>query len=326
MNQEPPLISVQDLCLSFSSGKKEIKAVNHVSFSIREGETLGLVGESGSGKSSVAKSLLRLYEPDKGKIFYRGLNLCNLSQKELRPYRKEMQIIFQDNYASLNPRMTVEEIITEPLRIHYPKLSKQERHRILHTLLDQVGLCSYHSSFFPHELSGGQRQRVSIAKALSLKPKFIICDEPTAALDVSIQAQIINLLQDLQKEHRLTYLFISHDLAMVRYLCNEIAVMYFGEIVEIRPSEELISSPKHPYTKALLDSIPVPNPLGTLEPMQLKEEEESPLILDPVGCNFSARCPSATPLCQRKKPILTPSSIGSFVRCFKNEYSKENNE
>ncbi len=312
MNQ--PLISVQDLCLSFFSGNQEIKAVNHVSFSIFEGKTLGLVGESGSGKSSVAKSLLRLYEPSRGKVIFQRTDICKLSQKTLRPFRKEMQIIFQDSYASLNPRMTVEEIVTEPLRIHQSKLTKTERLYTLHSLLEQVGLSSYHASFFPHELSGGQRQRVSIAKALSLRPKFIICDEPIAALDVSIQAQIINLLRDLQKEYKLTYLFISHDLAMVRYLCDQIAVMYFGEIVEMGPTDELIKRPKHPYTKALLEAVPIPNPRRLVQPNIMKDHE---LDLSRVtGCNFSTRCPMATPLCRRKKPFLEKCSGDGFVRCF----------
>lgn len=310
-----PLLSVEDLSLSFFSLHQEIKAVQHVSFSIYEGKTLGLVGESGSGKSSVAKTILRLYEPSKGKIFFGGKEITHLSQNQLRPYRREMQIIFQDSFASLNPRMTVEEIICEPLRIHFPKTPKKEILFKLHLLLEQVGLSPYHASFFPHELSGGQRQRVSIAKALSLKPKFIICDEPIAALDVSIQAQIVNLLKDLQREYKLTYLFISHDLAMVRYLCDEIAVMYCGEIIESGPTDEIISSPCHPYTKALLEAVPVPDPSRPLKSISLKEQELSINDLS-LGCNFSIRCPHATPLCRRKKPPLVQYPTGQEIRCF----------
>lgn len=313
-----PLLSVEDLSLSFFSLHQEIKAVQQVSFSIYEGKTLGLVGESGSGKSTVAKTILRLYEPSKGKIFFKEEEITHLSQKQLRPYRKEMQIIFQDSFASLDPRMTVEEIICEPLRIHFPKTPEKERLFKLHLLLEQVGLSSYHASFFPHELSGGQRQRVSIAKALSLKPKFIICDEPIAALDVSIQAQIVNLLKDLQREYKLTYLFISHDLSMVRYLCDEIAVMYCGKIIESGPTDEIISSPRHPYTKALLEAVPVPDPLHPLKPVALKEQESFLNDLS-LGCNFSVRCPHATPLCRRKQPPLVQYPTGQEIRCFKKD-------
>lgn len=314
MENRQPILQVTNLCQHFRFSDKTIKAVDNVSFEIFEGQTLGLVGESGCGKSSIAKSILRLIEPTSGQIVFNGTDITRLKQKQLIPYRKNMQIIFQDSFASLNPRMTVEEIIIEPLMIFQKDLSKEERKEKVKTLIQQVGLLPHQTSYFPHELSGGQRQRVCIAKALALHPKFIVCDESIAALDVSIQAQIVQLLKELQQEFRLTYLFISHDLSMVKYLCDKIAVMYLGQIVETGPTDLICKSPKHPYTKALLASVPIPDPDISIRPLVIKEEMRS---IDTPGCNFNNRCELATPLCRRKKPCLKLEAPGHFVSCFK---------
>ncbi|MGI8465726.1 ABC transporter ATP-binding protein [Pectobacterium punjabense] len=267
IQQAPPLVSVENLCKTYGETRRRlganrtpIKAVNNVSFAIREGETLGLVGESGSGKSTVGRTLLQLDTPTHGDIFFRGQNITGLSSRLLKPYRREMQIIFQDPYSSLNPRMTVGDFVAEPLIVHQLVSNQRERQERVAALFRQVGLEPGFMTRFPHEFSGGQRQRVSIARAIALRPRFIVADEPITALDVSIQAQIVNLFQDLQDELGLTYLFIAHDLSMVRYLCHRVAVMLRGRIVEIGPTEAIFNHPRHPYTQALLSAIPIPDP------------------------------------------------------------------
>ncbi|MDC9818550.1 ATP-binding cassette domain-containing protein [Pectobacterium polonicum] len=279
IQQTPSLVSVENLCKTYGETRRllganstPIKAVNNVSFAIREGETLGLVGESGSGKSTVGRTLLQLDVPTHGDIFFRGQNITGLSPRLLKPYRREMQIIFQDPYSSLNPRMTVGDFVAEPLIVHQLVSNKRERQERVAALFRQVGLEPGFMTRFPHEFSGGQRQRVSIARAIALRPRFIVADEPITALDVSIQAQIVNLFQDLQDELGLTYLFIAHDLSMVRYLCHRVAVMLRGRIVEIGPTEAIFNHPRHPYTQALLSAIPIPDPRI--------ERQRHPLVFD----------------------------------------------
>ncbi|MEI7075226.1 ABC transporter ATP-binding protein [Pectobacterium versatile] len=279
IHQTPPLISVDNLCKTYGETRRllgangtPINAVNNVSFAIREGETLGLVGESGSGKSTVGRTLLQLDTPTHGDIFFRGQNITGLSPRLLKPYRREMQVIFQDPYSSLNPRMTVGDFVAEPLIVHQLVSNKRERQERVAALFRQVGLEPGFMTRFPHEFSGGQRQRVSIARAIALRPRFIVADEPITALDVSIQAQIVNLFQDLQDELGLTYLFIAHDLSMVRYLCHRVAVMLRGRIVEIGPTEAIFNHPRHPYTQALLSAIPIPDPRI--------ERQRQPLVFD----------------------------------------------
>ncbi|MCG8710249.1 ABC transporter ATP-binding protein [Brenneria sp. 4F2] len=275
---QTPLIQVEHLCKTYGdkrrllAGGAPLKAVNNVSFTIAEGETLGLVGESGSGKSTTGRTLLQLEAPTSGDIFFQGVNLAGLSPRQLKPYRREMQIIFQDPYSSLNPRMTVGDFVAEPLIVHRLMSSKQAHQERVAQLFRQVGLEPGMMRRFPHQFSGGQRQRVSIARALALNPRFIVADEPITALDVSIQAQIVNLFQDLQEELGLTYLFIAHDLSMVRYLCHRVAVMLRGRIVEIGPTEAIFNHPRHPYTQALLSAIPVPDPRV--------ERHRRPLVFD----------------------------------------------
>lgn len=298
-----------------SNHKRYVKAVDDVSFSIKKGETFGLVGESGCGKSTVGRTLLRLYKPTAGEINFNGVDISNMSKKELLPMRKDMQMIFQDPYASLNSRMTVKDIIGEPLDIH--KLAKgAERERIIHDLLKRVGLNEDHASRYPHEFSGGQRQRIGIARALAVEPKFIICDEPISALDVSIQAQVVNMLADLQEEFGLTYLFIAHDLSMVRYISDRVGVMYLGNLVEIAETETLYNRPLHPYTQALLSAIPVPNPdiAKSNERIKLTGEVPSP-INPPSGCKFRTRCQYAMERCATEVPVLKEVEPGHFVAC-----------
>lgn len=256
-----PLIEVEGLKKYFNLGKGNVlKAVNDISFSINEGETLGVVGESGCGKSTAGRTILRLYEPTAGSVRFNGTDIYKLSPGKMKAMRRDMQMIFQDPYASLNPRFTVTDIIGEALDIHNMAGSRKERKKRVEELLDMVGLNPDHATRYPHEFSGGQRQRIGIARALAVNPKFIICDEPISALDVSIQAQVVNLLQDLQKKLGLTYLFIAHDLSMVKHISNRVAVMYLGKVVELAESEELYANPMHPYTKTLLSAIPVPDP------------------------------------------------------------------
>lgn len=315
MKEKKPLLKVENLCQHFKVDNRLLKAVDDVSFNVYPGETLGLVGESGCGKSTVAKSILRLFQPTSGKIFFNGEEISSIKEKKLIPIRRDMQIIFQDSFASLNPRMTVEEIIQEPLIIHKKQMSRFDQLLHVKKMLKKVGLLPHYGSFFPHELSGGQRQRVCIAKALCLEPKFIVCDESIAALDVSIQSQIVNLIKDLQKDLGLTFLFISHDLSMVKYLCDRIAVMYLGKIVEIAPTAQLCSHPIHPYTKALLSSVPIPDPEKKIGFNKIEGELPSPLS-PPMGCHFHPRCSLATPLCRRKTPELETVDNFQKVRCF----------
>ena len=287
-----------------------IKALNGVSFSIPEGATLGLVGESGSGKTTAARSILRLIEPDAGSVTVDGTDILALSRQEMRKFRKNMQIVFQDPYSSLDPRMTIGKIISEPLRVH-TKLSKAEIHERLLELINMVGLSKEHADRYPHEFSGGQRQRVGIARAISLNPKFIILDEPVSALDVSIQGQILNLLKDLQRTINLTYLFVAHDLAVVKHMSDRIAVMYLGSIVEENSVENLYKKPLHPYTVSLLSSIPQPG-LGKRGFTVLKGEIPSPEN-PPQGCLFHPRCARAMDICKYDPPVMKNSEDGSVA-------------
>ena len=293
-----------------------VRAVDNVSFDIREGETLGLVGESGCGKSTTGRTMLQLYRPTSGKVYYQDQDLTTLKGEELRRMRRFMQIIFQDPYASLNPRLTVGDIIGEPLEVHRVEKSKKKRQERVQELLRLVGLNPYFINRYPHEFSGGQRQRIGVARALALQPKFIICDEPISALDVSIQAQVVNLLEELQDEFGLTYLFIAHDLSMVRYISDRTAVMYLGKIVELAEREELYSHPLHPYTQALLSAVPVPDPVveRTRQRMILTGDVPSPAN-PPSGCNFHPRCPLAQQVCQEEAPEWREVSPSHWVAC-----------
>jgi len=300
----------------FSKHVGDVKAVDGVSFYIRKGETLGLVGESGCGKSTVARTIIRLLDPTDGEIIFDGVDISKLPYSSLRRIRRDMQIIFQDPYSSLNPRMTVSEIIGEPLQVHKIVSSSKEREKRVQELLELVGLAPYHATRYPHEFSGGQRQRIGIARALALNPKFIVADEPTSTLDVSIRSQIINLLQDLQKEFKLTYLFISHDLAVIRHICDRIAVMYLGKIVELSENEDLYTSPLHPYTQALLSAIPIPDPelVEKRKKIVLTGDVPSP-VNPPSGCRFHPRCPSAMDICSKIEPELKEIKPNHFVAC-----------
>ena len=293
----------------------DVKAVDDVSFDIIEGETLGLVGESGCGKSTCGRAVLRLYDPTAGSIRVDGQEISQTSQSALRRMRPVMQMVFQDPQASLNPRMTVADIIGEPLLEHTRK-SKAERLDRIYELMDAVGLNRDFANRYPHEFSGGQRQRIGIARALALNPKFIVCDEPIAALDVSIQAQVVNLLEDLQEQFGLTYLFISHDLSMVRHIADRVAVMYLGKIVELAPRDGLYGDPKHPYTEALLSAVPEPDPTAhdTAQRVILQGDVPSPSN-PPKGCNFCTRCPKVMDICRQTDPEFREVEPGRFVAC-----------
>jgi peptide/nickel transport system ATP-binding protein len=299
----------------FSRVVANVKAVDDISFDIGRGEVVGLVGESGSGKTTAGRTILRLIEPTSGGIKFNGTDIAKLGKRQLRQYRKEMQIIFQDPFASLNPRMTVGDIIGEALQIHNLARGKAREERVVE-LLEKTGLAAAHMRRYPHEFSGGQRQRIGIARALAVDPQFIVADEPVSALDVSIQAQVVNLLQDLKKELGLTLLFIAHDLGVVEYISDKVIVMYLGKIMEVAPAKELYSNPVHPYTEALLSAVPIPDPTLKRERVLLEGDIPSP-INPPSGCVFRTRCPIAVEDCKHINPPLEEVSPGHFKACIK---------
>ncbi len=290
-----------------------VQAVDDVSFYINKGETLGLVGESGCGKTTTGRTILRLYEPTGGKIIYNGEDVTHV---DFAPYRRKMQIVFQDPYASLDARMTVGDIVGEPIDIHNLASSRKERNDRILSLLERVGLNSEHANRYPHEFSGGQRQRIGIARALAVDPEFIVCDEPISALDVSIQAQVVNMFEDLQQELNLTYLFIAHDLAIVKHISNRIGVMYLGKLVELADSASLYDHPIHPYTQSLLSAIPIPDPKMSREKKRIVLEGDVPSPLNPPsGCRFRTRCPYATEQCAAEVPEFKEYETGHFAAC-----------
>ncbi len=318
-----PLIEARNLSKSFAIGggflakKKVVRAVEDVSLQIQRGETFGLVGESGCGKSTIGRTLLRLYEPTSGQIFFEG---SDITKANMRPYRKKMQIVFQDPYASLDPRMTVGDIVGEPLDIYHAYESKAERREKILELLNLVGLNSEHMNRYPHEFSGGQRQRVSIARSMALRPDFMVCDEPISALDVSIQAQVINMLMELQQKLNMTYLFIAHDLNVVRHISKRVGVMYLGSLVEVCDANELYKNPLHPYTQALLSAIPIPDPNVSRSRHRVVLEGEVPSPMNPPnGCKFHTRCPYARDICREARPETIEAGQGHTCACHKVE-------
>lgn len=314
--EKKELLRVEHLKKYFTTPKGTLHAVDDVNFSIRAGETLGVVGESGCGKSTMGRAILRLHEPTAGKVYFEGRDILGYNKKQLKELRKDMQIIFQDPFASLNPRMTVSEAIIEPLLVQGIYKSSERAAIIgqVDKIMNLVGLAKRLVNTYPHELDGGRRQRIGIARALAVNPKFIVCDEPVSALDVSIQAQILNLMQDLQEELNLTYMFITHDLSVVRHFSNNIVVMYLGQMVECAPAKTLFKNPLHPYTKALLSAIPVPDPDFKMERIPLKGELTSPINPDP-GCRFAKRCPYATDACTSREMTLMEMEPEHFVSC-----------
>jgi len=315
-----PLLEVENLTRHFVVRRTlfgrptaTVKAVDGVSFSIDPGDTFALVGESGCGKSTLGRLVLRLIEPQQGRIIFEGRDTTHLAEAEMRVFRGNAQLIFQDPYASLNPRMTVEQILREPLFLHDVVPKSRQGHRVAE-LLRLVGLSPSVGQRYPHEFSGGQRQRIAIARALAVEPKLIVCDEPVSALDVSIRSQVLNLMRDLQRRFGLTYIFISHDLAVVKHIANKVAVMNLGQIVELAPADELFASPRHPYSRALLSAIPVPNPKARGERIILHGELPSPLT-PPAGCRFHTRCPFAVERCRIEQPLLKSDAIGHATAC-----------
>jgi oligopeptide transport system ATP-binding protein len=322
-NGKQPLLRVEGLKKHFAINRGilirrqvgAIKAVDGVTFDVYSGETLGLVGESGCGKSTTGRTILQLYRSTAGNVFFEGINLADLKGDQLRRMRRRMQMLFQDPYASLNPRMTVGNIIGEPLEVHQVATGKERHNRVLE-LLALVGLNPYFVNRYPHEFSGGQRQRIGIARALALHPDFIICDEPISALDVSIQAQVVNLLEDLQEQLGLTYLFIAHDLSMVRHISDRIAVMYLGKIVELADRNDLYQDPQHPYTQALLSAVPIPDPVADAKRKRIILEGDVPSPVNPPeGCNFNTRCPKAMDICYQKDPAFAEIADGHYCAC-----------
>ena len=314
---EQPILQVEHLTKFFpAGGKAEVHAVDDVSFTLRRGRTLGLVGESGCGKSSCARTVIRIYEPSAGKILLDGQDIAHMSQRQLQPIRRKMQMIFQDPYASLNARMTVRDIIAEPLKAHQICQSRKDMDDKIFAMLERVGLTAEHAGRYAHEFSGGQRQRVGIARALVLNPELVICDEPISALDVSIQAQIVNLLRDYQQAEGTSYLFIAHDLSMVRYVSDDVGVMYLGQLVETCEAKEIYNHPLHPYTQGLLSCIPVADPklARTQENAGIEGDLPSPVNPKP-GCRFCSRCPYAKPICAEQTPTMKEAAPGHFVAC-----------
>lgn len=315
-----PIIRVEHLKKSFQVkgsflGKKQyVRAVNDVSFSIEKGETLGIVGESGCGKSTLGRTILKIYQPEEGRVYFEGTDITDFRERQMHSYRRKMQMIFQDPYASLNPRFTVGEMIAEPMEI-YHLYDRKERMERVRELMETVGLKPDHIQRYPHEFSGGQRQRIGIARTLALNPEFIVCDEPFSALDVSIQAQIINLLEKIQDEQKISYIVVAHNLNAVRHISHNIGVMYLGRLVEIGPAEKIYSEPLHPYTKALISSIPVadPNTVGMMNRVLLEGEVPSPINV-PAGCPFGTRCKYCTAKCREQMPELTQAD-GRRVAC-----------
>jgi len=316
---QPPLLQANHLYKYFEIRgpsflrKQYVKAVDDVSFSLQEGETMGLVGESGCGKSTLGRLVLNLTKPTGGEVWFEGNNILSLSSGEMRRLRKDMQIVFQDPYASLNPRFTIEDIISEPLRTHGVPRGSERKSRVAY-LLDVVGLSPTYARRYPHEFSGGQRQRIGIARALALKPKLIVCDEPVSALDVSIQSQVLNLLSDLQQTFRLTYLFIAHDLAVVKHISNRIGVMYLGKLVEIGNKSEIYRNPLHPYTQALMSAIPIPDPERKGDKIVLRGDIPS-AVHPPLGCRFHTRCLHAMPVCGELEPEFREIKPHHFAAC-----------
>ena len=320
-----PLLEVRDLKMHFPITRGiifqrqvgAIKAVDGLDFTMTKGETLGLVGESGCGKSTTGRAILQLYRPTGGNVVFEGTDLTDTKGEDLRKMRRRMQMIFQDPYASLNPRMTVGSIIGEPLEVHGIGSTRKERQERVQELLKTVGLNPYFVNRYPHEFSGGQRQRIGVARALAVNPAFIVCDEPISALDVSIQAQIINLLEDLQDELGLTYLFIAHDLSVVRHISDRIAVMYLGKIVELADRDELYENPMHPYTQALLSAVPIPDPVIENQRKRMILEGDVPSPANPPkGCNFSTRCPRVMDVCRQQDPPFKEYKPGHFAACY----------
>lgn len=318
--QKTEILRVEHLKKYFTTPKGTLHAVDDVNFSIRTGETLGVVGESGCGKSTMGRAILRLHEPTSGKVYFEGRDILGCNKKQLKDLRKDMQIIFQDPFASLNPRMTVSEAIIEPLLVQgiYKASERAAITQRVEKIMNLVGLAKRLVNTYPHELDGGRRQRIGIARALAVNPEFIVCDEPVSALDVSIQAQILNLMEDLQEQLGLTYMFITHDLSVVHHFSDDIAVMYLGKLLEKAPSDELFRNPAHPYTEALLSAIPIPSLHNRRQRIIMKGEITSP-VNPPKACRFANRCPKATDRCFREEPELKEIGPGHVTACFLHE-------